>query len=193
MEERDVRPRNRYGERLYLARAGVERDRRARAPMLADVRATAGLLHGDAAQTVLSVTLPTAPAGGQFARGTPSVSVVHARRAAVGKWLVLQGTVGAGYTPRTGPLAPVQRALLRMGSAGGWLRVADGHALHASVFYHGPAYEHTSFPELDGSEVSVDFGYEWHAPGGRRWRLSLTEDTRRRDAGIDLAVRVSVE
>jgi hypothetical protein len=80
-----------------------------------------------------------------------------------------------------------------MGSVGAWLRVHGNHAVHVAVFHHGAPNRGTGFPELDDPEVSVDFGYEWRRPGGRRWRLALTEDTRRRDPGIDLAVRLSVE
>jgi hypothetical protein len=193
MEERDARPRNSYGDRLYLARAGVDRNGRPRAALPSDVRATLGVAHGGGAQSVVTVTLPTAPAASRFARRVPSVSVVESVRRTPAERVTLTGSAGLGYTPRTGELRAVQRPLLAMVSGGAVVRVARAHAAYATLLYHTPPYRGTRFPELDLGEISVDFGYRWRSAGGRVWRVGLTEDTRRRDPGIDLVMKVSVE
>jgi len=193
MEERDARPRNSYGDRLYLARAGVNRTGRAQLALPSDVRATLGVAHGPAAQTVLSVTLPTAPASSRFARHVPSVNVVESLRLTPSPRVTLTGSAGLGYTPRTGELRAVQRPVLALASAGAVVRVARSHAAYATFLYHSPSYQDTRFPELDLGEVTVDLGYRWRSASGRQWRVGITEDTRRRDPAIDLVLKVSVE
>jgi len=193
MEERDARPRNRYGDRLYLPRAGVDLRGRARAALPSDLRATVSVAHDVGAQSVLSVTLPTAPASSRYARGVPTVSFVESVYPRLGERVSLTGSAGLGYAPRTGELRALQRPVFAMLSGGAVVRVARAHAVYGTMFYHSPAYQDTRFPELDEGELSVDFGYRWQSRGGRRWRVGLTEDTRRRDPGIDLIVKVSVE
>ena len=193
MEERDARPRNVYGDRLYLQGQGIDRTRRPRGLLPTDARATIGFREGPFAQTVLSVTLPTAPSGSVLARGVPTVSVLQTLRVRPLRPLLLEATGGAGFAPRTGDLTPVQRQVLLLASGAARLQFAPHHALYGTLYAHGPAYRGTRFPELDGADLGADFGYLWMAPDGRQWRLGLTEDVRRRDAGIDLVVKLSVE
>lgn len=193
MEERDARPRNVYGDELTLRALDVDERRAARSVAPTDLRLNLGVRHRGTSQTVLSLTAPTAPAASAFARGVPTVSLLHARETRPRERVTLEGTAGIGYAPRHGPLAPVQRQLLYAVSAGGRLRTTGTQALFARVYYHASPLRGTGFPELDGGELSADFGYVWRTSAGRTWRIGLTEDTRRRDAGIDLVLRVSVE
>ncbi len=192
MPERDTRPRNRYGARLTLSDPDVDLRAERHVLLPTDVRATVGVRLGGAQQTALSVTAPVAPSRSVFARRVPSVSVTHTARATLPR-LTLEGSLGAGYTPRTGPLADVQRTVTTMATAGAGIALARNHSLYATLFYHSAPYDGTGFLELDDYEVSADFGYAWRSPSGRVWRLGLTEDTRRRDPGIDLVVKMSVE
>ncbi|HEU4630069.1 MAG TPA: hypothetical protein VFS08_09980 [Gemmatimonadaceae bacterium] len=193
MEERDARPRNAYGHEVSIRALGVDERRAARAVAPTDIRLNVGVRHTARSQTVLSLTAPTAPPSSAFARRVPTVSLLHARDAEPRDGLTLEGTAGVGYAPRTGALAPLQRTLLYAVSAGGRLRTTGTQALFARLYYHVSPFRGTGFPELDVGELSVDFGYLWHTGAGRSWRVGLTEDTRRRDAGIDLVLRVSVE
>lgn len=195
MEERDVRPRNQYGDRLYVHELGIDHTGTPRAAALGDSRVTVGLIHGARRrrQTLLSATLPTAPAASSFARGTATVSLLHGERWAFGERAVLEGSAGVGYSPRHGPLAPRQRTVLHMASLGAVVQVRGPHALYATAFHHAGPYRGLGFPELEKRELSADFGYLYRTRDGRRWRVGLTEDTRRRDPGIDLVVKVSVE
>jgi hypothetical protein len=87
----------------------------------------------------------------------------------------------------------VQRTLIPMAALGARARVAGAHGVYASLLVHDAPYGGTGFPELDDAEISVDFGWVWRSRAGREWRIGLTEDTRRRDPGIDLVLKVAVE
>ena len=193
MEERDTRPRNVYGDRLKLQEFGIDRVRRPHGILPTDARATLGLREGRWAQSAVSVTLPTAPSASALSRGVPTVSVLQTVRARPLSPLLFEVTGGVGAAPRTGELSPVQRRLMVLGSGAARLQFAPHHALFATVYAHGPAYRGTNLPELDGADLSIDFGYLWVAPDRRQWRLGLTEDVRRRDAGIDLVMKLSVQ
>lgn len=192
MPERDTRPHNRYEDRLLVSRHEVERRGESHALLPSDVRATFGVRGGSNHQTVASLTLPLSPARSAFARRVPSVSVVHTMRRP-GERFTIEGSLGVGYTARTGELASVQRTLLTMASIGTGMALTRTHSLYATLFHHGAAYRETGFDELDAAEYSADFGYAWRSSSGRVWRVGLTEDLRRRDPGIDLVVKVSVE
>ena len=192
MPERDTRPRNAYGARLLLTERAIDVESERHALLPADLRATIGMRLGGAHQTAVSLTVPVAPARSVFARRVPSVSAMHTARAS-GRAFTVEGSVGVGYTPRTGELSNVQRTVFTMAAAGASVALARDHSLYATLFHHGAAYRGTNFPELDGTELSADFGYAWRSRSGRVWRIGLTEDLRRRDPGIDLVVKVGVE
>jgi hypothetical protein len=192
MPERDTRPRNEYAARLLLTRHQVNRRGEGHALLPTDVRATVGVRLGAWQQSSLAVTLPTAPGASPFARRVPTVSVLHSARAG-GERLAVEASAGLGYSPTQGELAAVQRTLFPMVAGGVRLGIARHHSVYGALFHHGAAYRGTGFPELDRAEYSVDFGYVWAPSEGRRWRLGLTEDVRRRDPGVDLVLKVSVE
>lgn len=193
MEERDTRPRNVYADRLLLRRLQVDRDAGSHGWHATDVRLAAGRLHGPDAQTIVTATLPTARADAPLGRGVPTLSVMHARRTAIGDRVVVQGTAGIGWAPRDGALASVQRTVIPMAAVGARARVFGRHGVYASLFAHDAPYGGTGFGELDDAEISVDFGWVWRSRAGREWRVGLTEDTRRRDPGIDLVLKIAVE
>lgn len=191
MEERDTRPRDRYGDRLLLQEHGIDRERMARAALPADLRLAAGVRSGELAQTVLSITLPTAPASSVYHRGAVSLSLLQAVRLPIADRLEAEITGAVGYTPRVGVLEPVQRTTFLLGSGGARLRLWGTHAVFATLYGQSAPYRDTSFPELDAADTGVDFGYLWRTRGGRQWRVGLTEDLRRRDPGVDLVLKVS--
>lgn len=193
MEERDARPHNAFGDRLYLVRARVDRTGEPRLVLPADLRATVSLAHDGGAQSVFSLTVPTTPSASRFSRGVATASFVEQLHARFGRRVTLTASGGLGWTPRTGELRALQRTFAGMASGGAVVRIADAHAAYATLLYHTAPYRETRFPELDLAEISVDFGYRWRSASGRQWRFGLSEDTRRRDPGIDLILKVSVE
>ncbi len=200
MEERDTRPRNSYGDRLFVRRHGIARVREPHAPLPTDARVSVGMRAGNTfatgpgavlSQTLLSLTLPTAPARSAYARGVPTVSVLQTLRISPAARLVLETTGGVGYSPRQGELSEIQRTTFLIGSGAGRLRLWGRSAVYATVYGQTGLYHDSGFDELDAADVGVDFGYLWQTAGGRQWRVALTEDIRRRDPGVDLTLKLS--
>lgn len=187
---RDARPRNQLG---YTIRVQGKDPVTHAAPGIfaSDPRATLGLRHNAAQQTALSVTLPLAPEG--FGRRVPSLSMLHAARSQPTDGLLLEGSIGAGWTPPQGPLAEVQHSTFWAGSGGFRGDLGKGHALYGMLFVHSPYYRGTTFVELDRREIGIDFGWMRQTRGGRVWRIGLTEDVGVPDPGPDIALRLSVE
>lgn len=199
MEERDTRPRDVQADRLFLGRKGIARVRGAHDPRPTDARLGVGLRAGMSSgsgeppvlsQTMLSVTVPTAPASSVYSRGVASISLLQTLHGAPTPRLVLEAVGGVGYTPTHGVLRPVQRTTFALGSGAARLRLWGRHAVFATLYGQTPLYRDTGFPELDLADIGVDFGYLWRSPGGRQWRVGLTEDVRRRDPGVDLVLKI---
>lgn len=190
MQERDTRPHNRFGDRLLLQDRGIDRQRGPHPMLPTDARLSAGVRLGPA-QTILSVTIPTAPTRSLYHRGTATLSVLETVRLPSNDRWYAELSAGAGYTPTSGALEPIQRTTFILGSASARLRLWGRHGVFATVYGQGAPYRDTAFPELDRADTGVDFGYLWQTRGGRMWRVGLTEDLRRRDSGIDLALKVS--
>ena len=190
MEERDARPHNRFGDRLLLQSRGMDRRRDAHPMLPTDARLAAGLRLGPS-QTVLSMTIPTAPTRSLYHRGTVSLALLETLRLPTGERLYADLSGGVGYTPSQGMLEPIQNTTFILGSASARLRLWGNHAVFATFYGQSAPYRDTNFPELDLADTGIDFGYLWQSRGGRQWRVGLTEDLRRRDPGMDLALKVS--
>ncbi len=200
MEERDTRPRNSYGDRLFVGRHGIARVRGPHGPLPTDLRLSVGVRAGNPSssapdavlsQTMLSLTLPAAPARSAYARGVATVSVLQTLRVSPAPRLALETAGGVGYSPRHGELSGIQGTTFVIGSGAGRLRLWGESAIYATVYGQRGMYHDSGFPELDRADLGVDFGYLWRTAGGRQWRVGLTEDVRRRDPGVDLALTVS--
>lgn len=196
MEERDSRPRDTFGDRLFVGREGIAQVRQPHAPRPTDLRLGVGARAGGArrqsvlSQTMLSVTVPTAPASSVYSRGVASVSLLQTLHGTPTPRLVLEAVAGVGFTPTHGILTPVQRTTFMLGSGAARLRLWGNHAVFATLYGQTPTYRDTGFPELDLADIGIDFGYLWRSPGGRQWRVGLTEDVRRRDPGVDLVLKI---
>ncbi len=200
MEERDTRPRNSYGDRLFVRRHRIARVREPHGPLPTDVRASVGMRAGNTfatgpsavlSQTLLSLTLPTAPARSAYARGVPTVSLLQTLRISPAPRLALETSGGVGYSPRQGALADIQRTTFLIGSGAGRLRLWGRSAVYATVYGQTALYRDSGLNELDAADLGMDFGYLWQSAGGRLWQVALTEDIRRRDPGVDLTLKLS--
>lgn len=199
MQERDTRPRDSYGDRLFVRDRGIARVRDAHGPRPTDARLAVGFRAGATAregetglrsQAMLSVTLPTAPASSIFSPGVASVALLQTLHLSPVPRLALEAAGGVGYTPAHGDLSSVQRTTFVLGSAAARVRLWRRHAVFATLYGQSAPYSGTRFPELDGMDLGVDFGYLWQSASGRQWRVGLTEDVRRRDPGVDLVLKI---
>jgi hypothetical protein len=190
MPERDARPRDEYAYRLHLPEQNIMWSQPERTLALGDVRLGAGWRPSESAQTMVSVTLPTASRAAPFGRGTVTASVAQSLRGRLGARAAVEGAAAVGFAPRTGPLRPIQRQWTALGSLGVEVQVTRRLAGYTTLLVHGAAYDHTGLSELDGSAWIADVGMLLGTPGRRRWHVAIAEDLRRNDAGLDLVLKV---
>jgi hypothetical protein len=157
---------------------------------LEDMRVGLGLRASPYLQTVFSVTFPTSTGPEGYGRGVPSVAVLNTVRAPLQRQLLLEGSIGVGYTPAHGSLPEGQRQMFLAATSGLRWRVWGSQSVFANVFYHSPYYHGTTLPALDGRELSLDFGWILQTGQGGEWRVGMTEDLEPGGPGVDLIFRL---
>ena len=187
---REMRPRNQFRYSLRLSN-GIAFERERPDYYLGDVQLAYGVRHGTAHQTTLAATIPTSTAPVGYTKDTYSLAAIHTMRVDPHPRVHLEGSVGVGYTPRVGELAPHQLTLFNSTSVAATLRLFGSGRLYGYLFTHNALYDDTMLPELETREWTGDFGWMWRTAGGRELRLGFTEDFGPKDAGIDLILRFS--
>jgi hypothetical protein len=188
---REQRPQNEFLYSVRLPKGNtVQRER----PdyFLGDLEVGYGLRHGLRNQTLFLATLPTGTAPEGYTKDTWSLSAIHTWRALRTGRVLVEGTVGAGYTPATGALEEVQVEFFNSTSAVLALRLFGTTSFYSQVFTQNALYDDTTLPELETREWSGDFGFFGRTASGRQWRVGLTEDFGPKDAGIDLVLRFAI-
>jgi hypothetical protein len=186
---RDSRPTNEFAYTIALG-DDLRLEYPEAGPGLTDARLGLGWQFGPHAQTTLLLTLPTATLPSGYRMGVPAAAVVATLRALPLPRVSWEGSLGAGYTPRHGPMAGWQRTTMLSASAAILIRAVRDHALYGLVFYHSPVHD-VALPELAGGELVTEFGVVLARRAGRDWRLGLVEDLRLSDAGMDLILKLS--
>lgn len=191
LRDRERRPQNAFLYQFELP-DGQLLTRRSTGVFLGDARLSAGMRLGRHLQTVATLTLPTSTAPAGYGRGVVAGGVVTTVRAPLGRRVVYEGSLGAGYTPRHGDLIAYQRTTFLSGSSGLRWRFWGRQSIYGNLFVHSPYYHDTTIAALDLRELSFDFGWILATRAGREWRLGLTEDLEPSGPGIDLVFRLGV-
>lgn len=173
--EREDRPRNTYAYQYRFRNNRLEQFSRHGA-YLGDLRIGLGHRHNERSQSVLSLTLPTNTAGDGYARGTVSLSLLNTLRAPITRRLVYEGSLNAGFTPRHGPLAEIQRRFFVLGTSGIRWRTFGGLWSFGNLYLHTPYYQDAGAGQLDRWDFTVDFGWIIRSRSGREFRFGMTED-----------------
>jgi hypothetical protein len=187
--ERDNRARNRFAYRYQFAGRDTVRFGQ-KGFGLGDLRLGIGRRLGDKVQSVLSVTLPTSTLGQGFGRNTVSVSLLNTVRAAVTSRLLYEGSLNLGLTPKQGELAPIQRSAFVLATSGFRWRTVGGLWSFANLYLHSPYYHDASANQLDGTDLTIDFGWMIRGKGGTEFRFGMTEDLMPAGPGIDATFRL---
>ncbi len=158
IEERKKRPRDAFLYEITLPREATI-ERRASDLFLGDLRASLGIRLTPKLQTLLSITLPTTTGPAGYGRGVLSASLLNSVRLVLNPRVVYEGSLGLGYTPSHGPLAPVERTVFVAASSGLRYRFWGRQSLYANLFLHSPYYHGTTLPGLDRRDMDLDFGW----------------------------------
>jgi len=187
--ERDARPNNVFAYQLALGN-GLTLSRSPSDLYLGDLRLGAGYRWIPGLQTAVSVTLPTATGPAGYGRGTLSLNAVNTARVRLAPRFTYEGSLGFGWTPTHGDLAPYQKEVFVSGTSGLRFRFWGRQSLFANVFYHSPYYEGTTLRALDRRDLALDFGWLLATKSGREWRIGMTEDLEPSGPAIDLIFRL---
>jgi hypothetical protein len=191
LRDRERRPHNAFLYQLGLP-DGQLLTRSSTGIFLGDTRLSAGVRLSRHLQTVATVILPTSTAPAGYGRGVAAGGVVSTVRASLGRRVIYEGSLGAGYTPRHGDLTPYQHTSFLSGSSGLRWRFWGRQSIYGNLFVHSPYYHDTTIAALDRRELSLDFGWILATRTGREWRLGLTEDLEPGGPGIDLVFRLGL-
>jgi hypothetical protein len=159
---------------------------------IGDLRLGIGQRHSDRAQSVLSLTLPTNTMGQGYKRGTLSLSLLNTLRAPVTPRLVYEGSANVGFAPRHGPLSALQNRFFFLGTSGIRWRTTGGLWTFGNLFLHSPYYSAPGTQQLDGWDLTVDFGWIIRSRSGREFRFGMTEDLWPSGPAVDADFRVGM-
>jgi hypothetical protein len=187
--ERKLRPEHRFAYELGLP-DGDSLSYRA-TTYLGDLRIGAGWRFRPHGQLVGTVTLPTATADG-YGKGVASFGALMTGWTDLDPRLRTEGSIGVGYTPRTGgALDPYQRSTFMMAGGGFRWRFYKQASMFGTIWWHSPYYAHTTMRALDGNDVTFDFGWIIRTPGGAEWHFGMSEDPNPSGPGVDAIFRAS--
>jgi len=189
LPEREARPNDVFAYQLALGN-GVTLNRSPSDLFLGDARLGAGYRWNRALQTAVSVTLPTSTGPDGYGRGTVSVDAVNTARIRLSSRFTYEGSLGFGWTPTKGELAPYQKQVFVSATSGLRFRFWGRSSLFANVFYHSPYYRDTTLPALDRRDLELDFGWLLATKSGREWRIGMTEDLEPSGPAIDVIFRL---
>lgn len=191
MPEREARPRDRFAYQVDLPDGSVATYPSSGA-YLGDTRLSLGHRYSRHVQSVLSVTVPTSTSPAGYGQRTVSANLFTTVRVPITPRLLAEGGAGIGAAPRAGDLSGVERSLFGNAAAGLRYRFWGRQSLFATLYYGTPAYRGTTLPSLDGSDLSLDFGWILRTRSGREWRIGMTEDLRPSGPAVDIIFRLGV-
>lgn len=187
--ERDFRARNRFAY-YYENVAGDTVRFQKKGLGLGDMRFGLGRRFGKQFQSVVSVTVPTSTLGDGFGRKTVSLNLLNTVRAPVTPRLLYEGSLNVGFTPKQGDLEPVQNSTFVLATSGFRWRTFGGFWSFANLYLHSPYYHDASANQLDGTDLTIDFGWMIRGKSGREFRFGMTEDLMPGGPGIDATFRL---
>ncbi len=188
---RENRPQNEFRYSLSLP-TGISVERERPDYYIGDLLLGYGLRHGSRNQTTLALSIPTSTAPDGYAKKTFFVGAIHTFRTDLSRQFSFEATLGAGYTPATGDLSPIQNELFNSASTTIQFHLSSRNTFYGSLFTHSALYKSTFLPELENRELTGNFGWQGRTASGREWRIGVTEDFGPADAGLDLILRFGV-
>ncbi|HEY1418560.1 MAG TPA: DUF3187 family protein [Myxococcaceae bacterium] len=158
---------------------------------IGDSRVGAGLTLGQHAQVLLVLGLPTSTAPG-YRAGTLQTGLILTGEAPLLPWLTVSGSVGIGFTPRTGTLAPWQNVFFMSFSGGPRVRLSWRNFLYGNLFVHTPPFHGTDLTPMDNTDFSIDFGWMYRIDPRTELWVGIVEDPYPDGPALDVVFRFGI-
>jgi len=187
---RDLRPHDTFAHDIRYAKGETLRY----GPVdlgLGDTRLGIGRMLGEHAQVLLVVGVPTSTNLG-YGAGTLQTGLLLSGEAPLLPWLTFSGSLGLGFTPRTGTLAPFENQFFASFSFGPRIRLSWRNFLYFDIFVHTPPFHGTGLNPLDTADFSIDFGWMFRLDRGTELWLSIVEDPYPDGPALDVVFRIGL-
>jgi hypothetical protein len=185
--ERELRPINRYAYEITYEQGKTIRY----GPVdlgLGDSRLGVGRLLGKHAQLLLVLGLPTSTGPG-FRAGTLQTGLIFTGEYPFSSWLLVAGSVGLGFTPRTGTLARFDNVVFASFSGGVRIKLSWRNFLYGNLFVQTPPYHGTGLHPMDLTDFSADFGWIFRIKPGTELWVGMVEDPYPDGPALDVTFR----
>jgi hypothetical protein len=143
-----------------------------------DTQLGVGWMLNQELQLLTVLVVPTAFKDGYAAHTVQFATILTWQRPLFWDWLLFQGTLGFGATPRAGGglLQPYQNVVFGSASVGLRPRLSQSNFLYVNFFLQSPIYRHTGDLPLDGLDGSLDFGWMYRTDDHWEFLAGLTEN-----------------
>ena len=188
---RDIRPINKYkyeivyGKGQSLTYGPVDLG-------IGDSRVGVGLTLGAHAQVLLVLGLPTSTAPG-YRAGMLQTGLILTGEAPLLSFVTISGSVGIGFTPRTGTLAAFENVFFVSFSGGPRIRLSWRNFLYANLFVQTPPFHDTGLRPMDLVDFYIDFGWMFRIDPRTELWVGIVEDPFPDGPALDVAFRVGLK
>jgi Protein of unknown function (DUF3187) len=175
-EARALRPLNRFA--YYFQSGPLRQTFKPVGLTLLDTQLGVGWMLNEQLQLLSVVVVPTAWKDGYGARTVQFGTILTWQRPFFWPWLLVQGTVGLGATPRAGGglLQPYQNVVFGSLSVGFKARLSQSNFLYTNFFLQSPLYHGSGDLPLDGFDGSLDFGWMYRTDDNWEFLAGITEN-----------------
>jgi len=187
---RDLRPINKYKYEIAYGNGQVLRY----GPVdlgIGDSRVGFGRMLGQHAQVLLVLGLPTSTAPG-YRAGTLQTGLIVTGEAPLLPWLTISGSLGLGFTPRTGSLAALENVFFLSFSGGPRVRLSWRNFLYGNIFVQTPPFHDTSLKPMDDVDFTIDFGWMFRIDPRTELWVGIVEDPYPDGPALDVAFRIGL-
>ena len=185
---RDIRPLNKYAYDVTYERGKTI----SYGPVdlgIADSKVGIGRMFGPHLQLMLVLGLPTSTNPG-YQAGTLQTGLIATGELGLASWLLVTGSMGIGFTPRTGTLALYQNVFFASFSGGMRFKLTWRNFLFFNLWVQTPPYKGTDLSPMDLTDFSIDFGYILRLSKGTEFWFSITEDPFPDGPALDVTFRL---
>jgi hypothetical protein len=186
--QRQVRPINKYAYSITYEQGRTLRYDPVDLGLM-DSKIGVGRMLGQHAQLLLVLGIPTGTNLG-YTAGTLQTGLIATGELGLSSWMLVTGSVGVGFTPRTGTLAQYQNLFFVSFSGGARFKLTWRNFLYFNIFVQTPPYANTGLSPMDYADFSIDFGYILRIAKGTEMWFAITEDPLPDGPALDVTFRV---